>query len=164
VLVEESPMDRATIEMLQCAGYVNRRYVNQKTGQSVSLAIIVGPPGPTAVHTPEICFSSRAYEREGERALVRLGTPAKRDTFWQVDFSARNIMAGKLRVYYAWSRGRHWEAANSPRFEFGAAPMLYKIQLASAIPPYVGDEPVDAGREFLEELTESGWSLAASGG
>ena len=52
-LAEERPMEDSTVEMLECAGYVNRRYVNQQSGQTVNLAIIVGPAGPTAVHTPE---------------------------------------------------------------------------------------------------------------
>src|SRR5262245_53263400 len=60
-LVREDPMPEAILQMLSCAGHVNRQYVNRHTGNTVSIAIIVGPPGPTAVHTPEICYSSRAY-------------------------------------------------------------------------------------------------------
>jgi len=162
-LAEERPISTVAVEMLECAGYVNRCYVNEKTGQSISLAIIVGPPGPTAVHTPEICYSSRAYEKQGDRKLVRLeATPADAHTFWSVDFSTRNVMADRLRVYYAWSRGQSWEASKSPRFEFGAAPLLYKIQLAAAIPPNLDQVPLDGGYEFLEQLAQSGWKLTAN--
>ena len=151
-------------EMLQCAGYVNRRYVNQQTGQTVNLAIIVGPPGPTAVHTPEICFSSRAYDVQGDRQKIVLeSSPTVRHTFWSVDFSTKNPLADGLRVYYAWNRGDAWEASASPRYEFAAAPMLYKLQLAGPIGHSKSDQGSDPGREFLEDLLKTGWTTAASG-
>ena len=97
-LAEESPMENSAVEMLQCAGYVNRRYVNQQTGQTINLAIIVGPPGPTAVHTPEICFSSRAYDVQGDRQKIVLeSSPTLRHSFWSVDFSTKNPLADGLR-------------------------------------------------------------------
>ena len=48
-----------TIRLLQCSGYINYIFKNTKTGELVNLAIIVGPSGPTSVHTPEICFSTK---------------------------------------------------------------------------------------------------------
>ena len=156
-LVETLPLAESAREMLECAGYVNRRYMNQETGQTINLAIIVGPPGPTAVHTPEICFSSRAYEQQGDRRRVNLdASPVDRQSFWSIDFATRNVLADGLRVYYGWTVGEHWEAADSPRFEFAASPYLYKLQLAA---PYAAGraEGPDGGQEFLEEFLRSGW-------
>jgi hypothetical protein len=154
-------MEKTAMEMLECAGYVNRRYLHQQTGQTVNLAVIVGPPGPTAVHTPEICFSSRAYEQQQPRRRIELAAqaPAKH-SFWTLDFETTNVLAERLRVYYAWSLGERWEAAASPRYQFAAAPQLYKLQLAANIPAQVGGPEADAGREFLEELIKSDWRLA----
>lgn len=163
-LVDESPMHDYEVEMLQCAGYVKRRYVNQQSGKAIDLAIIVGPSGPTSVHTPEICFSSRAYERQSQRQrIVVKSSSSNQHSFWRVDFSTKNALADDLRVYYAWSLGQQWEAADSPRLEFGAEPLLYKLQLAGAIAPGQGDDKRDPGREFLEELLKSGWEMAGSG-
>lgn len=159
-LVEEFPLGKTAEEMLECAGYVNRRYIHQDSGQTIHVAILVGPPGPIAVHTPEICFSSRAYDRQGERAKVAITTPAKSEsTFWRVDFSTRNPLAESLRVYYAWSRGGSWVASDRPRFEYGAAPMLFKIQLAAPLAPGSDDSHPDPGRIFLEDLCKSDWRL-----
>jgi hypothetical protein len=163
-LAEELPLEVSAVQMLQCAGYVNRRYVNQQSGQTVNLAIIVGPAGPTAVHTPEICFSSRAWKLQGERHRIALeASPTKKHTFWTVDFSAKNALADDLRVYYSWSRGSTWEASASPRYEFAAEPMLYKLQLAGPIGPSASDEDRDSCREFLDELLKTSWTTAASG-
>ena len=160
-LAEETPMAESSVKMLECAGYVNRRYVNQETGQAVNLAVIVGPPGPTAVHTPEICFSSRAYDQQGTRRSVELEQrDGKTDEFWSLDFTTKNVLAEGLRTYYAWSLGDRWEASESPRYEFAASPMLYKLQLATALPPQLGAGDSDAGREFLNELVKSEWNFA----
>lgn len=157
--VEEVPIDDSALQMLECTGHINRRYVNEETGKSLQLAIMLGPPGPIAVHTPEICYSSRAYELQGERSktLLEVST-GMRHLFWTVDFTTRNALADGLRVYYAWGDGRKWFASNSPRFEFAGAPLLYKLQVATYVNPYAGDEGSDPSRQFLEELLESAWA------
>ena len=151
--VEDIPIDESALAMLECAGYVHRSYVNQNSGQSVQFVIIVGRPGPIAVHTPEICFSSRAYAVKNERSEITVDTsPNEQHSFWKIDFAPRNGFAQSLRVYYAWSPNRVWKAARSPRFEFAGLPLLYKIQLATYISPLQGDEGPDPGQQFLEEL------------
>ena len=162
VLVEELPMGDSPLAMLECAGYVNRRYLNQESGETVNVAIIVGPPGPTTVHTPEICYSSRAYDLQDQRRSIVIGAaPAVEHSFWYVDFKTRNVLADELRVYYAWSRGERWEASASPRVEFAAAPLLYKIQLAGTISPNTKEADSDPCRHLLEALIASDWSIDA---
>jgi len=159
-MVEKLSMGETAIQMLECAGYVNRRYINQESGESVTVAIIVGPPGPTAVHTPEVCFSSRAYDNQSERQEAYLQSSAGEHSFWNVDFTSRSPFADKLRVYYAWSKGELWEASSAPRYEFAASPVLYKIQLAVPVPPQQDSDTADTGLIFLKALTNSDWSMA----
>lgn len=160
-LAEELPFDDASREMLECTGYVNRRYINRSTGKGVNLAIIVGPPGPTSVHTPEICFSSRAYEQQGPRSRLQLEEGAGgNDSFWTLDFTTQNVLADGLRIYYAWSRGINWEASDSPRYKFAAAPYLYKLQLAAPLAAEAGVGGTDVGKEFLQEFLQSAWPQA----
>src|SRR4051812_10653770 len=49
-VVEDLPIKESALQMLECSGYISRRYINQDSGQSIVLAVIVGPPGPIAVH------------------------------------------------------------------------------------------------------------------
>ncbi len=79
------------------------------------------------------------------------------NSFWRTDFTTRNLMASKLRVYYALSDGDRWQASPSPRYEFAAEPMLYKIQLATQVAPGIDVDQQDAGLEFLEDLTATDW-------
>ena len=156
--VENLPIDEATLQMLDCAGYASRRYVNQLSGQSINCAVLVGRAGPIAVHTPEVCFSSRDYEIQSERTATGVEeTPIRRHSFWKVDFNSRNALADGLRVYYAWSPGNVWNASRSPRFQFAGSPLLYKLQLAVNVSPNVGSKGDDAGKQFLEEFVRSAW-------
>ena len=162
-LLDELAMSESAIRMLECAGHVNRRYANRRTGDSVSIAIIVGPPGPTAVHTPEICYSSREYDIHEPRQVVTLGKVGSMDhSFWKLSFRSRNVTAERLRVYYAWNAGGAWTASRRPRFEFASLPMLFKIQLAGLVAPDGLADDDDPCREFLEELLKSDWTISGA--
>ena len=162
-LLNEQPMSESTIRMLACAGYVHRRYVNRRTGDTVALAIIVGPPGPTAVHTPEICYSSRAFEIQEPRQEVTFDGPHSRaHSLWKLTFRSTNITADRLRVYYAWNAGDAWVAARRPRYEFARRAMLFKIQLAGQVTPDELSGGNDPCRDFLEELLRSDWTISDS--
>jgi len=159
-MTEQVPIAKSVAEMLQCAGSLHRRYVHTPTGRVVDFAIIAGPPGPTAVHTPEICYSSRVHDLIGERQSVEINSSSGGPhSFWRNDFSTKNPLADNLRVYYAWSPGRAWEASKSPRYKYAADPLLYKIQLASTVRAGTKDDSTDSCREFLEAFLQSGWPV-----
>jgi len=162
-LIEEMSMKDTVVEMLECAGYVSRRYANTKTGKTISIALIVGPSGPTAVHTPEICFSSRAYNLKGQRKSIEIkSATGKKNTFWRVDFKTQNVFADELLVYYAWSLGKHWDASHSPRIEYAASPYLYKIQLSSEVSPNIEAADADPCLQFLAKFIDSGWAIGSN--
>ncbi|MCC6493246.1 MAG: exosortase-associated EpsI family protein [Pirellulales bacterium] len=161
-LQEESEISPSTVKMLQCAGYVNRNYVNVQTGDAVSLAIIVGPPGPTAVHTPEICYSSRNFTLTGDREKTRIASQTgDAHTAWKTSFESKSAFGDRLHVYYAWSDGGRWSASNSPRFEFAASPRLFKLQLAGLVGTAEQSPQDDPPAQFFKALVNSNWSLAA---
>jgi hypothetical protein len=159
-MVKEDELTEAEIQTLTCAGYVNRTYVDQKTGDTISLAIIVGPAGPISVHTPEICYSSQAYSIPEPRQLQKVADKlGKSHAFWRTIFRSPNATAEQLCVYYGWCADREWIAAESPRFEFAGRPMLFKLQIASQVPPGHINER-NACEAFLRELLESDWNVS----
>lgn len=159
-MVKSDAMSDVVLRTLMCSGYVNRTYVNESSGGTVSLAIIVGPSGPTAVHTPEICFSSQAYSIEEPRQAVSLTDSSGRPhSFWRTVFRSSNPTAEQLCVQYAWTANGDWKASESPRFEFAGAPMLFKIQMSAPVPPGRVDD-ANPCREFLDELLSSEWKAA----
>jgi hypothetical protein len=157
-LVEEEEMGSAEIQMLSCAGYVNRKYADQQTGDVVSLAIYVGPPGPIAVHTPEVCYSSRDFTAEGARKRVEFaGANDLTHALWNTRFRSNNAIGERLTVYYGWLADNEWNATESPRFAFAGSPMLFKLQIAANMPASDEAGQQDPCRNFLQALMQSGW-------
>lgn len=162
-LVNEQPIAEDVVEMLSCGGYVNRQYVDRATGHIISVAILLGPPGPIAVHTPEVCYSSRAYTLQKPRNELSLTDEQGRGhSFWSTKFSSSTPSVDELEVCYAWSDDGDWKASRSPRFEFAARPFLVKIQLAALSPatsPTQSKQTPSVCQEFLSAMLRSGWSL-----
>jgi hypothetical protein len=159
-LEKVEPVSDLVVQILACTGYVNRRYVNRETGQTVGVALVVGPSGPISVHTPEICYSSRSYriaESDAKKAIP--GDGERPHSFWSVTFEPAKFGAEALRVYYAWNTGSGWRAASAPRFEYGGFPLLYKLQVSGPFDPTAEEGRSDPAGEFLTQLVRSGWSL-----
>lgn len=157
-LQKELPMAKEVVEMLECAGYANRVYEHQGNGAIVNVALIVGPPGPTAVHTPEICYSSKAYEiaEPREKRFFKTSKGGVH-SLWSTTFKSPTVSADELRVYYGWSEGQQWTASQSPRFEFGGSPLLYKIQVASIAGSADGEKTSDSCQDFINSLLRTYW-------
>jgi hypothetical protein len=147
-------LDKSALEMLDPAGYFMRRYENRKTGDVVSVTVLLGLPGPISVHTPEICFGSQNYTSRGERRKVsiRAATGAE-DEFWALDFKLDNLLqGGVLRSYYAWSSGDRWVAPKDARFWSAGMPYLYKIQLSAQVPVDIDAKSDDPCQKFLRDF------------
>src|SRR5437764_8305353 len=43
------------------AGQLYLRYLNRKTGEAVSVALVCGRPGPVCIHTPDVCYAASGY-------------------------------------------------------------------------------------------------------
>ncbi|HXT60353.1 MAG TPA: exosortase-associated EpsI family protein [Pirellulales bacterium] len=170
-LIDESPLDESLVEMLQCIGSTNRTYHNRRSGETVHMSLIVGPPGPTSVHTPEICFSSqgyhvvaaaerRAYAGASSEPSAQTESPAATNEFRKTAFAPDQGPPALLIAYYGWCDGRAWLAPERPRFAFGGLPYLYKMQLAAKIVRRTDEDgdPCDAFlRELLPELARTGF-------
>jgi len=144
-VTRENALDPDVVRLLQCQGSLSRIYENVKTGDVISVAVILGPPGPISVHTPEICYSSQNYKVSQDR--IRWTAQELTDEFWEVQLESNDVSAPGLRAIYGWTNSKNWQAAENPRFTFGRSPYLYKLQIASALSSK--DRPHDECREFL---------------
>lgn len=152
-LVASDEMDDGTANMLQCAGYILRTYENEQTRECVNMFIIVGPPGPTAVHTPEVCYDSQGYPDREDPQRVTIENPhGPDDDFWAMTLRSKGLNADQIRAYYAWSTGGPWSAAKGPRYAYAGCPYLYKIQLASQTPLPIDMETGDPCSSFLRDF------------
>jgi hypothetical protein len=152
LLRDEDTLSESVLDMLGCSNHLCRTYVNSDTGETVALVFLVGSAGPLAVHTPEICMTSREYENLQQAEPIEVTSQGRPQRFMATLFRAKTLEGQKLNVYYGWSRdGYRWEAPESPRITLGPLPMLYKIQVACAVPAVAAEGPT-AAMTFLQDL------------
>jgi hypothetical protein len=151
--VESREFDESTKRELQPAGYIERTYLNENTGERIGLMMVVGRVGPISVHTPEVCVGSQRYDIAGKRQKVAFESPdALGHSVWSVAFRARSVDGHVLQTYYGWSLGGPWMAADDPRLSFAGQPYLYKVQLTAVSPPRAVPTQSDVGQRFLRDL------------
>jgi hypothetical protein len=142
-----------TVEMLECTGYFVRTYENRRTGENINVFVVVGPAGPIAVHTPEICYSSQNYTSREKRQRVAIQSAQEQDDqFWALSFKTKTLQEDLLVVYYAWTANDRWSAPDDARFAFVGSPYLYKIQLSCEMPAGSNLKTRDSCREFLKDF------------
>lgn len=128
VLVEDGELDEVALRLLRCYGSFRNVYRHTPTKTLVNVAVIYGPRGPTAVHRPEICYSSEGTEQTRDRLIETIETKDGVNQFWSVQFADKEDPNAKFEVWYGFSSGAEWMAAEYPRFWL--TDDLYKIQLS----------------------------------
>jgi Protein of unknown function (DUF3485) len=147
----DTELDPQVQQILQTSGSLNRVYENKRTGDRVSIAVLLGPAGPIAVHTPEVCYSSQNFQVQDDRKSLTLASVEEhKDELWELGLQAKDVSASNLRVLYGWTNNRFWNASENPRFLYGGSPFLYKLQLAG--PPSLEGQKRDICKEFLGEF------------
>ena len=150
-LVENQELSDSALNQLQCYGYRLQVYQNAKTGRRLNVAVLFGPRGPIAVHTPEVCYSGQGVKPTGETTREIVECESEKHTVWRVNFRSKLDSKPELEAYYAWSDGGKWQAAEYPRVWLTGR--LYKIQLACE-PTKVGEVPdaISFLQQFLPKL------------
>ena len=152
---EEFELDDLSVTMLQIQNsYLFRSYRNTMTQEVVHLTLMIGPSGRITVHSPDICFGGRDYEKESARARVPVNVQLSSgeeidNTFWRTDFVGRSLdVNNRISFYYAVSTGGSWLAVENPRQTFRTYRFVYKLQAQA----YSGsNEDSDVVRRFLED-------------
>lgn len=154
VLIETMPLQEDAARVLRCYGSTVRAYQNEHTSEIVNVAVLFGPRGPIAVHTPEICYSSVGTSQLGERVTRSLDVAGQTQGLWSVRFAEQgsdgSVGEPAFEVWYAWSDGGSWSAAEQPRFWMTTN--LYKVQVAGPVGQKGTPPCEDFLREFLPQL------------
>ncbi len=149
-MVSADDLDEDSRSQLECLSAMDRVYANDKTGERVALLFILGPTGPTAVHTPEVCIGERDFSPLGDRRDLAVGTGG--DRFWNKRFKSKNVHGESLSLYWAWNTAGSWVAAKDARYTFAGVPFLYKAQVTCEIPGSADDDSHDCGQRFLADF------------
>ena len=154
--VETKELTETELGILECDGYIYRVYEEASTGDRVKIVVLVGPSGPTSVHTPEVCYPSRSFQQEGRRVELYLDDgEGGEDQFWSVLFTRRAGDTDAVLACYAWFADGNWLAPDRPRYELLGYPYLYKMQLTMTASLYSLDTPEETSKRFLERFARA---------
>ena len=143
-------MNESAIRILQCHGWEQREYVHQATGQVITVAVMLGPRGPMAVHTPEVCFDSVGTTQTRDRRPESITTAREDHQLWSVEFADKQSSEDRFESWYGWSDGGRFHASKLPRVWMSN--YLYKIQLSGPVGSGA-DQPIQNFLgEFLPQL------------
>lgn len=142
-------LDKQAKQMLRCTGDVFGSYTNP-SGEQVNMTFLVGPAGPLAIHTAEVCYGSSNYTVLGQVDRQTLVDDAGEEHQFAVVMFEENRAGNRpLKVYYAWNEDGKWIAPETPRSAFTGTAMLHKIQVATMT---IDDESgQDAAAKFLRQ-------------
>ncbi len=130
----------------QAVAWVTRRYVHRTTGESLSLLVLCGPPGPTAAHSPLACYPGGGMGLSGPLELeeIAYGTPPAKAVFQVGNFRrADAVRSMGLRISWSFRGGSNWEVPENTRLSFARYPALYKIYVVREMAMAEGLQPVD---------------------
>lgn len=132
---KELQLEQKFLDQGEVSGYILRDYVNRKTGELLKILIICGKPGPTSVHTPDVCYRGAGYRLHGERQRHTEMVPSMPQPvdLWSGDFrKTKSTLPEELRIYWTWTHNGHWEAPTYPRFHYVGQSTLYKMYVVHA--------------------------------
>jgi hypothetical protein len=124
----------------------SRRYGSPSTGRSAVVTVISGVPGSVSTHTPDVCYPGSGYRTLQAPRRETLELPGGQTAECYVaDFEKKTATRhDRVRVRWAWTTDGTWVAPDNPRWQFArqlaAAPVLYKVYVATPIPDAAEDQ------------------------
>jgi hypothetical protein len=143
---EGDPLHGEVCRALGIEGYISRVYKNRDSGATVRMLLMVGQSGPLLRHPPYICYANVDNQQIGDMTKIQAATTTPPGEFNLLEYKrARSITNDRFLVAYGLATDAIWKVPAMPRIEFGAAPLLYKVQLLAGLDP-------SQSREFGETL------------
>ena len=138
-------IDPVVLKQLECDPQhcFDHVYYNPTLDAAVEIAVFLGPAGPVAVHTPDVCYRNTDFKIIDSKP-IEVG----RHNLQHLVMERKSIDKTKLLVSYAWLHDDRWEVSDSPRFAFAFKRHLYKLQLA-AVEPVSASAEADAPKDSL---------------
>jgi hypothetical protein len=158
---EEGELDARQARQGEIKGSVVRRYTNRATGETLSVLLVCGRPGPIAVHSPEVCLGGAGFalQRAETRQAVSAPGLSGGDAFWVGRFhKPAEAVPEVIDVHWSWNARGDWQAIEGPRLFFARERVLYKLYVTRPVSrpdaaPLANDGPGkeerDPAHEFL---------------
>jgi hypothetical protein len=133
----------------------------------VQILLICGAPGPTSVHTPDVCYRGAGFEMKGKIARHTEEVPglAPVEMCTAQFHKPQSAFPEQLRIYWTWSTTGEWNAPVYPRWHFAGQTVLYKLYVIRST-LHTGSTDRDEVcmkflHEFLPEVNKVAFPAAA---
>lgn len=145
---KDIPREQVREALVDSTKCLQRRYTNLIDGNSCSVLLTRGRPGPMVIkHLPTECYPSSGFELVG--APKRYLTSKASDEFWVATFKkTAEAFPLTVRVYWSWSGDGHWRAPDQPRMAFAKFQSIYKLYVIQT----VSNDDDAAGREQIQDF------------
>jgi hypothetical protein len=157
----DQELDPRQVARAEMGGYVMRQFVHRQTGARVLILLVAGPPGPTSVHSPDVCYQGAGYAAVGPEKLhpITIQGLSAVATFKVCQFDKRDPVSDPLRIFWSWSATGEWQAPDNPRLRFAHHSALYKLYVIrheqNAEEPSAEDPSLEFMAHFLPKVQES---------
>jgi hypothetical protein len=143
-------------------GYLDREYVDPKTGRRIAVLLVWGRPDPVSVHTPDECYPGAGFApvSEKKKEEVDAESPRPAAAFYTQDFSKGGPDGTRLRIFWAWNADGHWQAPDHPHedlarhhqfYTYGGG-VLFKLYVIREMTGDGDAADADTCRDFLRVL------------
>jgi Protein of unknown function (DUF3485) len=133
-MVSEGDLDPEIARVAGASDHINRNYINDKTGEVVSVLVLYGLAYALHGHTAEICYPAAGYKAVDSLKTYEL-KPADLDKtvgYRGGYFAKKKVAADEYdEVIYSFRFVDEWTADPAPKWKlFRRHPGMYKIQIA----------------------------------
>jgi hypothetical protein len=156
---EDEEVDDEIQRVAGAQGFISRIFRNKRTGETVSVWLVVGHAHYTAAHTPDICYPSAGFRQYQKNARFNLDVDGKSVEFWTGLFRQdQGLGVSNQRVFWTWflpqpgATELEWKAPESPRFTFGGARALFKLYFTAAAADESERPEESVALEFAKEF------------
>jgi uncharacterized protein DUF3485 len=151
-VADGEPLRPGVCRELGVEGYISRDYKNRTSGTLVRVLLIVGQSGPLLRHPPYVCYANMANEQIGDMTKLQVTTTTPAGEFNLLEYKqAGTVTNERFLVAYGLATDAIWKVPAMPRIEFGAAPLLYKVQLLTGLDP---SQSREVGTELLKQFAD----------
>ena len=135
------PLELSAREAASYSAVLYRRYTHQRTGQSVTVVLVGGRPGPVSIHSPDYCYPASGFDRATWVPYQLPFDPAFAAAEFKTALLTKTQAAGQtqLRVLWSWYAAGAWSVPDNPRLAFAGQRCLYKLHVVRE----TGDEALD---------------------
>ena len=151
---QDMPIDPREFKASGCDGCVSRDFVNEVTGEKVSLFLVSGTARHVTIHTPDWCYRGAGFTMDGAKQQFTFDTvdmtpPPEAIT---ARFSKHEVHhMQRLQIFWTFTADGNWQGPLQPKPAFAGEPALYKVYLITPLSDEEGSDGTAAIR-FAEEI------------